>query len=342
MTSLRALSLACVASLLAGTSAAASPVALARLEAPRAEASLAAWLDASLREEGRRIVGDRLLSVAPERPRGCTGDEACAAALAATHGATSVVLTSYEERGDKHELRVRLHDSKGKRLAVAQRSLSALPDGRVLRGALAEVLSPSTYVGRLRVEGLPSGARVKVDHLPLSGAEVLQPYVLSVGAHVVEVSAPGRPTLRREVNIAYDEVVPFDASLPASGEELAAGEVVAGASVPWWPAAVSAAVAGVAGTAAIIAAIDLASTTNGVVAADAAVQNGGGMDAHLYAAKRLPEEVSARQLSLLRAAIRTDLVILTVAGSIAVVAGAATGAFVTRWATAEEPVEEAP
>lgn len=343
MTSFRALlSLACGAALFAASPAAASSVVVARLEASGADAAQAGKLDASLRAQARQVVGDRLSSAAPSRPDGCAGDQACAAALAATHGAGSVVLSSYQASGGRHELRVRLHDGSGKLVATAQRSLGALPDGRVLRGALAELLNPAAYVGRLRVRNAPSGAQVKVDHLPLSTAEVLEPYALSVGTHVVEVSAPEHTTLVREVAIAYDEELALDATLAPVGDAAAPAPApaVAAEAVPWWPAAVTGTVAAVAGVAAIVAGVDWATTGYDVAVRNGQLQNAdANLDPHHYAASLLPRGVDDKGLPLLRAAVRTDMVIVTVAGSIAVLAGAATGALAARWATAEEPAE---
>lgn len=334
--------LACLLALLAAVPLAANPVLVARAELSGADATSAARLDASLREEARHVLGDRLLAVSPARPEGCSSDGACAATLATTHGASAVVFTSYTGKGGKSELRVRLHDASGSLLGAVERSLSGALDGRVLRGALTELLSPSSYVGRLRVRNAPSDAQVKVDHLPLSAAERLQPYALSVGTHLVEVSTPEGAPLVREVSIAFDEELVFDATLPEGGAT-APASALAVAPVPWWPAAVSGTVSAIATTVAAVAAIDWAHTYGRVATLDADLRpEGDNFNAHLHVAMTIPENAEAAQLPLERAAIRTDMLIVGVAGSIALVSAVATGALAARWALAEEPAEEAP
>lgn len=346
MTSLRVLlSLACAALVLGAASAVANPLVVARVESAPADAAMAGRLDATLRAEARALVGERLVSAVPPRPEGCRSDEACAAALASAHGARSVVLASYAKRGANHELRVRLHDERGKLVGKAERTTGAPPDARTVRGALAELLSPVTFVGRLRVANAPAGAQIRVDHLPLASAELMQPYALSVGPHVVEVSAPGHVALVREVTIDYDEELALDATLSpegAAGADVPTEPAAEPGAVPWWPAAVTGAVTVLAGSAALFAGIDWATTAADVSMRDATLQNGeSNLDPHHYAASLLPRGIERENLPLLRAAIRTDMVIVAVASTITVVAGAATGALAARWALSEEPEPEA-
>lgn len=226
---------------------------------------------------------------------------------------------------------------------VSARS-EALPEGEILRGARAEAVAPSAYVGRLRFLNVPKDAQVKVDFLPLSAAELREPYTLSVGTHLVEVSVPGRAPLVREVTIVLNQELAFDASLPEEEAVVVETPDVVVGAVPWWPATISATVAALSGTVAIVAGIDWLTTAWSVEQANAALhpETAGSVDPHRHAALLVPREARATNLPLLRAAVRTDMVITTVAGSIALVAAAASGAYLVRWATADESLEEAP
>lgn len=345
MTSIRRTlsSLSFVAFLLLGAApAAANTVLIARVDAAGADTAVVERLNASLRIEARRVVGERLSSSSPERPQDCRDDQACAAALAASHSASLVVLTRYSESGGQHVLGLRLHDSGGKLLGKAERTLVATPDEHVVREALYSLLSPGEYVGRLRFEGAPPNALVSVDRLPLAAADLQQPYPVSVGTHLVEIAIPGQAPVERQVVVRFDEDVTVNAAAPAArGAMVTSGpSAAASTAVPWWPPTVTGGIAVAAGLAAIIWGTELAFTANTVAEQTSDLKIGEFQRQHRFTAWRIPTEIEQRQLVDLRATMRADAVIAATASAITLIAGAATAGLAARWALADD--EEAP
>lgn len=321
----------------------ASSVLVARIDATGIAPERVEALDAALRAEARGVVRDRLLSSSPARPEGCGTDELCAAALAGQHGATVVVVPAYAVVGDDHRLQVSLYDQSGRLVATAVRALSAPPDFDVWRGVVVQLLSPESYVGHLRFQGVPADANVSVDRVPLSRAELAAPFVVGAGKHVVDVTAPGRVALRREVEVAFGEVVNVNAAM--SPEAASAGDLSMDAfvpPVPWWPAAVTGGVASVSAITALVAAVDWFGTSQAVAAENASLQFDDSWDGHAYAVSVMPDALERTRILSLRAALRNDVIIMSAAGTIALVAGAASAALLTRWALADNDEEEAP
>ncbi len=346
MTSIRCtlLPLTFAAVVLGAAPLAANPVLIARVDAEGIDAAAAQRLESVMREQARRVLGERLASAAPSRPASCADDNACAAALASANGANLVVLTTYAANGAELTLRARLHSADGRLVATAERSPTRPPDAREWRGVLHQLLSPGEYVGRLRFENAPAGAQISVDRLPLAASELLQPQAVRVGTHLVEVTAPDVAPIEREVTIAYDEELTFDASPPPPASASSPASSGHAAAVPWWPAAVTGSVMAVAAISALIAGADWAVTARDVDVLNAGLQrrDDDKLESHHYAVSLIPSEIQRRNLGPLRAAIRTDAVIVATAGSVAVVAGAATAAFLTRWVLgSSEPAPEA-
>lgn len=309
-------------------------VLVLRLDGGLADPSLAENLDASFRKEVQNVVGDRLLSQAPTRPVDCETEQECMAQVALVEGAAKVVATRLFGGPEQFTLEASLYEDMGALVIGSSRSFEGLPSPRLLRGLAVQLLEPARYTGRLRFEGVPEGAQVMVDRLPISKSDVARSVALTVGQHHVELVQPEGSGERHMVTLGYDEEV----TLRFGGQDASAAAPAPAVGFPAWPSIATGAVAGVSALLAVVFVLDGVVTqafVNGQAASIVTLPKSNG-NPHFYA-KYVAQQ--ARRLTTRRVAAQSSFGISTTAAVIAVLSGGAAGALA--YVFLESPAPEA-
>ena len=172
-------------------------VALLPLRPLGAPADVVHALEVTLRNElahlpEARLLPDKDVAEALKREPDCEARIACACAAASHAGARQLIVGTTSQLGDSFMIDLKLLDAKtGQELRRATHPVSGSQDALIemVREAAVQLLAPSRFVGKLRVQ-VPggSGALLFVDGKPLGTLPLSEPLDgLVPGQHVVRV-----------------------------------------------------------------------------------------------------------------------------------------------------------
>jgi hypothetical protein len=191
--------------------------------------------------------------------------------LPRTGGADRVLTVEAARLGDGRVLYLSVTDGAGKQLGSTTAALQresgevAPADRPALRAALARVLLPSRYVGRIQLKVDVAGAELQVDGKRIEGS-LAQPVELPVGTHALRVTHPAYRDFLRFVDVEFDKTLALD--VPMSAYPLAEGEMserqrkaAKKPLVPWWRSWWALTVSGVVITGVVAGAVVLSRPT---------------------------------------------------------------------------------
>jgi hypothetical protein len=219
---------AALAVLLASATAGAAPQTVAgggpspqtyvlfRLDPLGIDPQIAAQLEALLRAELGRVVGQSLPSkdavdkVALGNPRlqGCTAEPGCLVPLVRPFKATRIVAGNVGGLADSYVVNLKLVSEEGRELRRVAATMRGSPEELIseIRVAAVRLVAPERLTGAIEVLSDVPGAAVSLDGNPVGTTPLLGPLdKIPVGVHKISVTRDGFSSFEEDVPVRFEK-----------------------------------------------------------------------------------------------------------------------------------------
>lgn len=229
------------------TSALAEKVAIFRMDSLGVDALIVARLEALLRIEVDRLVGEaspkksQLARLLTRRPhlRNCTGELACLSEVGRLLEVGRVIAGNVGGLGDSYVVNLKLVDAQRQsEIRRIQETISGEPDQLIeaVRVATYGLLAPDRLRGALNVLASVAGADVLLDGKWLGKTPLPAQHGLRVGSHDLRVSKDGYRDVVQPVTVRFQKTAEVVVRLetPTASQMAASARQAEIRPVPWY------------------------------------------------------------------------------------------------------------